>query len=439
MKRFPISLILSLLLCIGQSRAIAADSTVPSDATRPSNAPSGRIELGMSTALTGPAANLGHNMRTGILVGLEHANAQGGVQSRMLHLLSIDDGYEPARTAPNMRQLLERDNVLAVIGNVGTPTAIAAIPIAEERKTLFFAAFSGAGVLRVNPPNRYVFNYRASYAEETGAMIDALIDRANLKVEDIAFFTQRDGYGDSGFEGGIAALKRHGLKDQNQVLHVRYERNTLAVENALATLLYAEREPRAIVMVGAYEPCAKFIQLAHQAGINPLFLNVSFVGSDSLASQLGDVPAHVIVTQVVPHPEDLSLPIVREYQADLSAIAPSEKPGYGSLEGYIAARTLDLALGRIHGPVTREAIVDALEGMGEFDLGLGEKLSFSPSDHQACHHVWPTILRDGQFVPFGWKDVAAELGDPPSPTETHYETPAEAMPDSPALHGGGPQ
>src|SRR5206468_4662446 len=159
----------------------------------------------------------------------------------------------------------------------------------------FFAPFTGAGALRKNPPDRYVINYRASYAEETGAIIDALIDRAGFKLEEIALFTQRDAYGDAGYAGSVAALKRHGLKDEKQVLHVRYERNTLAVEDALATLLYAEHEPRAVVMVGAYAPCAKFIKLAHGAGLDAVFHNVSFVGSQSLAKELGQCPARVIV------------------------------------------------------------------------------------------------------------------------------------------------
>jgi len=200
------------------------------------------IVLGMSTALSGPAADLGLDMRQGVLAGMERANRAGGVHGRHLRLIALDDGYEPARAAPNMRQLIEKDNVLAVIGNVGTPTAIAAIPIANEDRTLLYAAFTGAGVLRKDPPDRYVINFRASYAEETAAMIDALIDGAGLKIEDIAFFTQRDAYGDAGYSGGIAALRRHGLRDENAVVHVRYERNTVAVENALASLLYAPAE-----------------------------------------------------------------------------------------------------------------------------------------------------------------------------------------------------
>jgi branched-chain amino acid transport system substrate-binding protein len=385
------ALVLALCVAFGASPLLADDGKQP------------EILLGMSTAMSGPASVLGREMRLGVVAGLERANRAGGVHGYHLRLITLDDGYEPARTAPNMRQLLESDNVLAIIGNVGTPTAIAAVPIANEEKTL---GFTGAGVLRKNPPDHYVINYRASYAEETGSMISALIDRAGLKPDEIAFFTQRDGYGDAGFEGGIAALRNHGLKDTSHVLNVRYERNTLAVENAVATLLFAEHKPRAIVMVGAYAPCAKFIRLAHDSGLDALFLNVSFVGSDPLAEALGNLPANVIVTQVVPYPFSGDLPIVRDYQVDLKATDSTANFGFGSMEGYIAARIFVTGLEKVSGPPTRDGIVNAFEGLGKFDLGLGAPLFYSATERQACHKVWPTILRNGAFVPFDWKDIA---------------------------------
>lgn len=367
--------------------------------------PQKEIVLGMSTALSGPAADLGKNMQEGVLAGFERANHRGGINGRKLKLLTLDDGYEPTRTAPNMRRLIQKEKVLAVIGNVGTPTAIAAVPIANQQKTLMFAPFTGAGLLRKSPPDRYVINYRASYAEETAAMIDALITIAKVKPTEIAFFTQRDTYGDAGYIGAITALKRHGLKDEGTVMHVRYERNTLVVENALANVLFLRSPPRAIIMVGAYAPCAKFIKLAHEAELNALYLNVSFVGSTPLARTLGEKVQNVIVTQVVPHPIESSLPILRDYHADLKALGSSRVPTFGSLEGYIAARIFMYALKHMKVQPTREAIVDALEGLGNFDIGLGEPLNLSPKDHQASHRVWPTILRDGVFVPFEWADI----------------------------------
>jgi len=367
------------------------------------------ILLGMSTALNGPVANLGQDMLQGVLAGLERANRAGGVQGCRLRLITLDDGYEPARTAPNIRQLLEKDKVLAVIGDVGAPTTVAAVPIVNEDKALFFAAFTGAGVLRKSPPDRYVINYRASYVEETRAIIDALVDECGIKIEDIAFFTQRDACGDAGYTACIAALERHGLKDGQLMLHARYDRNTLAVEDAVAEILSAAHAPRAIIMVGAYAPCAKFIKLVHEAGLDTTFINVSFVGSRSLAEELGTLPVRVVVSEVVPHPVNGDLAIAQDYQADLKKIDPAAKPGSTSFEGYIAARILVLALEKIQGPPTREAIVDAMEGLGQFDIGLGEPLKFGPGNHQACRHVWLTCLRDGEVAPLPWTALPSLL------------------------------
>ena len=359
------------------------------------------VVLGMSTALSGPAAELGQNMRAGVLAAIEEANRSGGVGGSTLRLISLDDGYEPGRTGPNMRALIDEHDVVVVIGNVGTPTAVAAIPIANKGKTPFFGAFTGAGVLRKTPPDRYVINYRASYAEETAAMVDALVEHAGVEPKEIAFFTQRDAYGDAGFVGGIAALKKHGLTNEQDVAHGRYERNTVAVEGGLAEILQADPPPRAVIMVGAYEPCGQFIRLAKDLGLNVSFLNVSFVGAAPLAKSLGEAANGVIVTQVVPHFE-ADLPIAREYREALKRWDSQAQPTFGSLEGYVAARILIRALRTVGGPITREAVVDALEKLGEFDLGIGTSLRLGPADHQASHAVWPTVIRDGKITPFDW-------------------------------------
>jgi branched-chain amino acid transport system substrate-binding protein len=367
------------------------------------------ILLGMSTALSGPAAELGENMRAGVLAALDEANRAGGIGGRSLRLVSLDDQYEPAQTVPNMRALINDHAAVAIVGNVGTPTAVAAIPIANKSKAPFFGAFTGAGVLRKTPPDRYVINYRASYAEETAAMVDALVEKAGLKVNEIAFFTQRDAYGDAGFVGGITALRRHGLASEHDVAHGRYERNTLAVENGLAEILQADPMPRAVIMVGAYAPCARFIELTRDLAPDILFLNVSFVGAAPLSKALGDKGEGVIVTQVVPH-VDADIPVVAEYREALSAMDGSAGATFGSLEGYVATRILLQALRSSGGLVTRESVVDSLEGLGNFDIGLGVPLHLGPDDHQASHTVWPTILRGGRIEPLEWVELGGGTG-----------------------------
>lgn len=241
-------------------------------------------------------------------------------------------------------------------------------------------------------------------------MVDALIMTGGLKPRQIAFFTQRDAYGDAGYYGGIRALKNHGLKDELEITHVRYERNTLAVENALADLLYADPLPRAIIIVGTYAPAAKFIALARDNGIDALMLNVSFVGSQPLADNLRKPDDKVLITQVVPHPGDSSIPIVAEYLSDLGRYDKKLRPSFGSLEGYLAGRVLIRAIETMKAPPDRESLIDALEGLGRFDPGLGYSLELGPREHQASHRVWSTRLSGRKIVPFDWSDIGRAFG-----------------------------
>jgi len=361
------------------------------------------LVFGMSTALTGPAADLGFEMRAGVLAAFDEANRNGGINGRPLHLISYDDGYEPSATVPNMRRLIQQDQVLGVIGNVGTPTAVAALPIVCKEMTPFIFAYSGAGVLRREKPDPCVINYRASYAEETEMMVDALIEHAGISPQEIGFFTQRDAYGDAGFAGGIRALKRHGIEDYSFIAHGRYERNSSAVENAIADLLLAPIPPRAVVMVGTYAPCAKAILLAKEAGLEAIFLNVSFVGATSLAKALGDQGDGVIVTQVVPHILS-DLPLVKQYRQAMRFDDKKRSLSFPFLEGYIAGRILCLGLQQTSIEISRPAVINSLIGLGKFDIGLGIPLLLAKGKQQASHNIWPTVINNGKVLPFEWND-----------------------------------
>src|SRR5471030_1103964 len=194
------------------------------------------IRFGISAPFSGAAKELGQNMKMGIQVAFNVANASGGVHGRQLRLTSADDGYEPTRTAETMKRLYENDQVFGFVGNVGMPTAVVAVPYALEHKMLFFGAFTGAGLVRSDPPDRYVFNYRASYAEETAAMVYYLVKVRRLKPEEIAVFAQQDSYGDAGFAGVAKAIRSLQGGDEITILRLNYKRNTVDVDEAVAQL-----------------------------------------------------------------------------------------------------------------------------------------------------------------------------------------------------------
>jgi branched-chain amino acid transport system substrate-binding protein len=351
------------------------------------------IRFGLSAPFSGPAKELGRQMKLGVETAFNNANDGGGINGRQLKLVTVDDGYEPTRTAEAMKQLYEKDQVFGIIGNVGTPTAAVAVPYALEHRMLFYGAFTGAGLLRRDPPDRYVFNYRASYAEETDAVVRYLVKVRRLRPEQIAVFAQQDSYGDAGFEGVGKAMRA--LSYEGTTPRLNYKRNTIDVDEAVAQLRKQRPAIKAVVMVATYRAAAKFIEKTRDPYPAMIYTNVSFVGSTALAEELmllGSKYADgVIVTQVVPAVDSYSS-IALGYKSALAAYFPGEAPDYVSLEGYVAANVLIEALKRTGPQLDTERLVGALESLRNFDLGLGTLVNFGPAEHQGLHKVWGTQL-----------------------------------------------
>lgn len=362
------------------------------------------IRFGISAPFTGPVKELGQNMKLGIEAAFGVANAKGGLYGRQLRLIAADDGYEPTRTAVTMPQLYEKDQVFGLIGDVGTPTAAVALPYALDRNMLFFGAFTGAGLLRNDPPDRYVFNYRASYAEETAAVVDYLVKVRRLLPEQIAVFAQQDAYGDAGFAGVEKALRSLRGGNPSPILRLNYQRNTVDVDDAVAQLQQKRRIPiKAVIMVPTYRAAARFIEKTRDLYPDMIYTSVSFVGSTALADELmllgKKYATGVIVTQVVPAVDGHSS-LVLDYKSALAKYSPGEAPDYVSLEGYVDASVLIAALQRTGPQPDTEKLVGTLEDLHDLDIGLGTPVTFTRSDHQGVHKVWGTQLDEtGHYQP----------------------------------------
>jgi ABC-type branched-subunit amino acid transport system substrate-binding protein len=390
----------SLSGVIGPSSAAAATAPAaplpPAATSTAHGVTDNEIKFGIVGPFSGASRELGRQMKLGIDAAFNRVNDAGGVEGRMLRLVAADDGYEPARTLGAMKQLYEKDQVFGFIGNVGTPTAAVGIPYALEKKALFFGAFSGAGILRSDPPDRYVFNYRASYAEETDAVVRYLIKLRHLQPRQIAVLAQQDAYGDAGFAGVAKAFRALGV-DDSAILRLGYKRNTVEVDEAINELKVQKTAVRAIVMVATYRAAAKFIEKTRDLFPGLIYTNVSFVGSTQLADELmmlGPRFANgVIVTQVVPAVGGYSSAVL-EYKTALSKYFPGEAPDYVSLEGYVAANVLIDAMKKVGAQLDSEKLIDALENTRNLDLGLGTAVNYGRAEHQASHKVWGTLIDD---------------------------------------------
>jgi branched-chain amino acid transport system substrate-binding protein len=347
-----------------------------------------KIVLGQAAVFSGPAAQLGIQMRNGIKAYLDHLNAAGGVHGRTIELVTEDDRYEPAVAPAASRKLIEQHKVFALLGYVGTPTGIAHLPVVTQAKVPLVGMFTGAEALRA-PLNRYVFHVRASYYDETEKIVEQVVSTGGKKI---SVFYQNDAYGEAGRKGAEIALTKRGMKIHS---NGTVERNTLKVEEAVKGI--HSSEPDAIVMVGAYAACAEFIREMKKAGSGATFYNVSFVGSKALADALGGEGSGVAISQVVPFPWSTSVPVVKEYQI-LAKSAGFTDYNFSAMEGFLTAKVMVEALRRAGKNPTREGLVDALERMNDVDLG-GFYVSYSPKNHAGSKFVDLTIIgRSGKFM-----------------------------------------
>jgi branched-chain amino acid transport system substrate-binding protein len=382
MQRFQTAIFtgVSILLALAHPLPAGADEVgVNADA----------IRFGQVAVLEGPSSALGQEMRHGILAAFAEINARGGVHGRKLELISRDDGYDPDHSAAETIKLIEEDKVFALIGAVGTPTTRVTVPIAAAKNVPFIGPFTGAEFLRASDLHNVV-NIRASYGAEAEAWVKHLTEDLHLKS--IAIFYQDDAYGRDGLAGVKLALEKRGME---LTAEGTYERNTKAVASAMRTIKRAE--PEAVVMVGTYGPCAEFIKLARRSGFNPVFINISFVGANALAKELGPEGHGVIVTQVVPFPWDTSIKLVADYQAAEKAFDPALKPDFVSLEGYLSGRLAAAALEMAGPNPTRANMLQLINDVGRFDIS-GNIITFGQQANEAPAKVYLTIIQpDGTF------------------------------------------
>ncbi len=346
------------------------------------------ILLGQSCALSGPAKELGIDMRAGAIAYFNFINTRGGINGKKIKLISYDDGYEPNRCIANTRRLINKDKVFLLFGYVGTPTSKVAVPVAVQNKVPYFAPFTGAEFLR-SPVIKYIFNIRASYFMETEIMVERLTK--DLGIKKIAVFYQNDSYGKAGLEGVRRALAKRNLV---VVAKGSYPRNTLSVDTALKAIL--QENPEAIILIGAYQPCAAFIKKARKAGSLAVMLNVSFVSGEALAFYLKNFGLGTVVTQVVPYPYDTCLSVVKEFHRLMAKYSRKEKINFVSLEGFIAAKALCKILKETT-PLTRERFIETAESTKNLDLG-GFTISFSRNDHQGSDLVYLTQIAPGGYL-----------------------------------------
>ena len=366
---------------------------------------SAEIILGQSCALSGPTSFLGTQMNKG-------AQAYFDNYAEDIMLKVADDHYEPDRCIKNTQTFIQ-EKVTALFGYVGTPTSKVAVPLATQNKMIYFGAFTGAGFLSDHKTNPYTFSLRASYDAEIENMVRRL--KEDLNITKIGLFVQRDAFGLAGVQGAVKAVNKiTGVSIIPPVPDIpaddapaktwkafwrmvpNYKRNTIAVGRDARKL--SGNRVEAVILVGAYRPCAAAINLWHKLNFDAVFINISFVGSLGLAEHCKSVK-NVYISQVTPSPWDTTIPVVKEYQTALGG-----NYGFVSLEGYIAAKVFHKALNNAGTPLNANTLKASLEAMSAYNAG-GLTISYSTSDHRGLASTYLTKLeKQGEGYKFIYVD-----------------------------------
>jgi branched-chain amino acid transport system substrate-binding protein len=349
------------------------------------------ILVGTSVPLTGHASYLGLGIVTGMNAYFRHVNSQGGIHGRKIKCVAYDDDYNPPLMISNVRRLIDQDRVFTLIGLVGTPTTLAIVEQCEEQKIPLLFPFTGAIELR-QPIKNYVLNLRPSYWDEGAAAVDYFLKQGKRRI---AVFYQNDAYGLNGRDGVERRLIKYDLGLAAEASYIRGESD---VVNQVREI--KKSNPDVGVMIGTAEPCSAFILEAVRQGMEDVFFSsVSFVGGHELAKRIPDCKATVFVTQVFPSISDTSLPAVLEYRQLMQTFFPAIEPDQVSLEGFLDAKLFVEALIRSGADdPDRERLIRTIEDMREFDIGIGEKVNFSPTDHQGLDKIYFTRIEDGEII-----------------------------------------
>jgi len=349
----------------------------------------GPLRIFQSTALTGPLADLGQAVNLGAKVYFSALNAKGGVNGRTIELNAVDDGYDVPRALANVKSFIADRSCFAIFNCLGTPMVEAMLPKVIESGIPFFAPFTGAASAR--PKNaRNVFNIRASYADETGHLVQHL---ATIGIKRIAIVHQNNAFGKD-----VAAVARQVIEAKKLT-----ETAVATVENnssdaAAAASKIAASQPEAVIMGLAGQPTVEFVKAIRQQRKGLPLYALSVMGSAATLKAMGNDATGITVSQVMPLPANNGLPLAREFQQAWKAAGVALEPSHLALEGYVNARVFAEALRRAGRNPTRSSFIDSAWAMKRFDLG-GFEVSFTDSAKGASRFVELNMVgRDGRFI-----------------------------------------
>ncbi len=336
------------------------------------------IIIGSFGPLTGPAALWGNIMK-GMDAYFKMINDEGGVNGRQIRFIMKDDAYDPSRTVPAVRELVQRDEVFAFVGGIGTAPCMSVMNYLVEEEIPWISPITGATHWSI-PLKKNIFSVLPYYIDE--GIIQTMYAIDSLESQKIGIIYQNDDVGKSALVGAKSYLNTMGLDFVSEVpveiTDTDLSSHVARLKNSGADVVLLWTLPRQGVIT---------VTSAKIIGYQPQFI-ASFILSDmALMHELTKGAWEgVIYGAFATPPYDYSDPDIQRYKAALEKYYPDVRWGVFPYGGFIYAEPFVEALRSLGEDVTRERLIEAMENLKNFEL-QGVTVTYSHDNHQALRSM----------------------------------------------------
>ena len=336
----------------------------------------GEVKIGTISGITGPLASTSIEMLEMSKGYLEMVNAQGGINGNKITLAVRDDHYDPRKTPALAEEIIQQDNVVALVNSAGTANtgAMMKTGVLSKHKVPLVGVFSGSEVIR-GPGSEQIFHTRATYHDEIMKIARVA---STLGLKNIAVFYQDDGFGASINKSITQAAQENQFK---VVADAPYKPGETDFSAQAKKIIAAH--PQAIFLMGVPDAVAHFMKVYDAPNGASQIYTLSFVTPDGLLAAAGEARIRGIgITQVMPNPNSTVLALGKDFQTFLKTpYAKGTKSNPLNFEGYLNLR-LALEAIRMAGPnPTAASVTQSLKSMSHFRLG-GFPIDFSETNRR---------------------------------------------------------
>ena len=355
------------------------------------------ITVGTIQDFSGPLAGWGKEVRQGMMLRVDEANEQGGVNGRKVVLKLEDSGYDPKRAVLAAQKLVNQDKIFMMVGHIGTAQNMAAMPVQFSKNVINFFPLTAAREM-YEPFNRLKYAYASPYYDQIRLVLPKLVKEKNAKKVCVVY--QDDEFGLEVLRGGETALKAMGMEYAEKT---SFKRGSTDFSSQVAKMKAASCD---LVVLGTIiRETIGTIGESRKTGFNPVFLGSQAAYTDLIHKLGGKAMDGLYATMAMqtPYVDDESQPI--RFWANKYKTKYNDDPGMFSVYGYSIMDSFIRGAEKAGKNLTTDSFIKAMDTMVmPPDIFGSAEYSYGPKKRLGSDLSRLSQIQDGR-----WKVVSGYI------------------------------